>query len=475
MLTDVHPEPATSESPVLTDAAVTSLRASLRGPLLLPADPAYDAARAVWNGMIHKRPGAIARCSGVADVMTVVNFAREHGLPLAVRGGGHNIAGTALCDGGLVIDLSSLRGIQVDPLARLARAQPGVNWGDLDHETQAFGLATPGGIVSTTGIAGLTLGGGFGWLSRKHGLTVDNLRSVDLVTAGGEFKTVNQSEHPDLFWGVRGGGGNFGVVTAFEYDLHPVGPTVMAGMVVYPIKAARDVLRFYRDFTAKAPDELASAAFLRIAPPAPFLPTALHGQPVVGLIVCYTGSLEAADQWVRPIKDFGSPVADLIAPKPFRQHQTLLDSGSPSGRHYYWKSEYLPDLSDAAIETATSFGSRLSSPLSTVLVFQLGGAITRPVVDTAAPHREAAYVFNIQSSWTNAGETKRHVQWTRESWSAMRPFSTGGTYVNFLTADEGLERTRAAYGASWDRLAALKARYDPENLFRFNQNVQPSR
>ncbi len=477
MITDTRTTvtPTHVPQPEKTVNALQALRAQLRGALLEPADAGYDTARAIWNGMIDKRPALIARCNGVADVVAAVNFAREHQLLLAVRSGGHNIAGTALCDGGLVIDLSGLRGIQVDPQARIVRAQPGACWGDLDHETQAFGLATPGGIVSTTGIAGLTLGGGFGWLSRKHGLTVDNLRSVDMVTADGEFKTVSQSQHPDLFWGVRGGGGNFGVVTSLEYDLHPVGPTVMAGMLVYPIEAARDVLRFYRDFTANAPDELASAAFLRIAPPAPFLPKAIHGQPVVGLIVCHTGPLADAEAHLRPLKAFGAPIADLIGPKPFRLHQTLLDSGSPTGRHYYWKSEYLPDLSDAAIETALTFGSRLSSPLSTVLVFQLGGAIARvPAAGTAAAHRDAAYVFNIQSSWVEAGETNRHVQWTRAAWSAMQPFSTGGTYSNFLTADEGAERTHAAYGASWDRLAALKARYDPANLFRVNQNIQPN-
>jgi FAD/FMN-containing dehydrogenase len=471
----MHLKAASPRNTALSEAAIQELRSRLRGPLLQPSDLGYDTARAIWNGMIDKRPALVARAQGAADVVAAVNFAREQGLALAIRSGGHNIAGTALVDGGLVIDLSGLRGIRVDPQARIAHAQPGLNWGDLDHETQPFGLAAPGGIVSTTGIAGLTLGGGFGWLSRKHGLTADNLRSVDIVTAAGQYRTASAIQNPDLFWAVRGGGGNFGVVTSFEYDLHPVGPTVMAGMILYPIDAARDVLRFYREYAAGAPDELGSAAFLRIAPPAPFLPKAIHGQPVVGIIVSYVGPVEAAVEWVGPLKSFGTPVADLITPKPFKQHQTLLDSGNPAGRRYYWKSDYLPGLSDAAIETAISFACRLSSPLSAVLVFQLGGAIARvPAAASAAPHREAAYVFNIQSSWTNAAETGRHVQWTREFWSAMRLFGTGGVYSNFLTADEGADRTRAAYGASWDRLAALKARYDPSNLFRANQNIQPN-
>jgi FAD/FMN-containing dehydrogenase len=460
---------------VLEEATIQAFKACLRGELLRHGDAGYDPARAIWNGMIDRKPLLMARCTGAADVIAAVNFARANQLLLAVRGGGHNIAGTAVCDGGLVIDLSAMRGIHVDPTARTARAQPGSTWGDLDRETQVFGLATPGGMVSTTGVAGLTLGGGFGWLSRTYGLTVDNLRSVDLVTADGRLLTASATEHPDLFWGVRGGGGNFGVVTSFEYQLHPVGPTVMAGMVLYPMEQAHDVLHFYGEYAVAAPDALGTCAVLRIAPPAPFLPHEIHGQPVVGIIACYAGPLEAGERLTRPLKAFGTPVADLIGPKPFTDHQKLLDAGQPPGRHYYWKSEYLPGLSDAAIETTVSYARRLSSPLTAVLIMQLGGAISR--IDegsTAAGNRAAAFVLNINTSWVDPNESSKHIQWTREFWAAMRPFSTGGVYMNFLSADEGEERIRAAYGANYDRLVALKNRYDPTNLFRVNQNIKPT-
>lgn len=457
------------------DAAIQEFKARMRGPLLQPGDAGYAEACALWNGMIQKKPALIARCTGSADVVTAVNFAREHNLLLAVRSGGHNIAGSALCDGGLVIDLSGMKGIHVDPQTRIARVQPGVNWGDLDHETQLFGLATPGGIVSTTGLAGLTLGGGFGWLSRKHGLTSDNLRSVDIVTADGRLLTASANEHADLFWGVRGGGGNFGVVTSFEFDLHPVGPTVMAGLVLYPMEQAREVLRFYRDWAAHAPDELGTLALMRIAPPAPFLPQEIHGRPVVGIAACYAGPVEEGARLLRAVREFGTPAADLIMPKPFMKHQALFDTANPSGRQYYWKSEYLFNISDDLIDTAIGYANQLSSPLSAVLLFQLGGAISRvDEHETAAGHRDAAFVMNVQSSWIEPRENDRHVGWTREFWQAIRPFSTGGVYSNFLTADEGEERVRAAYGANYDRLAALKNTYDPTNLFRMNQNIRPA-
>jgi FAD/FMN-containing dehydrogenase len=470
-----HAATGTASGIPLDEAAIGAFKDKLRGPLFRPGDAGYDATCAIWNGMVQKRPALVARCTGAADVVAAVNFAREHNVLLAIRSGGHNIAGSALCDDGLVIDLSAMRGIHVDPQARVAHAQPGIDWGDLDHETQLFGLATPGGIVSTTGVAGLTLGGGFGWLSRTYGFTADNLRSVDIVTADGRFRRASATEHPDLFWGVRGGGGNFGVVTSFEYALHPVGPTVTAGMVLYPMEQARDVLRFYRDFTAGAPDELGSLALLRIAPPAPFLPEQIHGKPVVGIVVCYVGDAEEGARVLQSIKQLGTPVVDLIASKPYVKHQAMLDATVPSGRHYYWKSEYLSGISDAAIETAISYAGRLSSPLSSVLCFHLGGAISR--IDertTAAGNRAAEFVFNIQSSWTDAHESDRHVRWTREFWSAMRPFAAGGTYMNFLTADEGEERLRAAYGVNYDRLVALKNEYDPANLFRVNHNVLPT-
>ena len=459
----------------LEQATIEELRASLRGPLLRPGDAGYDATRAIWNGMIDRRPALVVRAGGAADVVEAVNFARTHDLLLAVRGGGHNIAGNALCDGGLVIDFSAMRGIHVDPRTRTARVQPGICWGDLDRETQLFGLATPGGIVSTTGVAGFILGGGFGWLSRKYGMTVDNLRSVDVVVADGRVLTASAENHSDLFWGLRGGGGNFGVATSFELKLQPVGPTVMAGMVLHPMDQAREVLRFYRDFAATAPDEVGSTALLRIAPPAPFLPTEIHGKPVVGIVASHAGSVEEGERALRPLKQFGAPVVDLIAPKPYVKHQAMLDAAAPSGRHYYWKSEYLPSLSDTVIETAIGYASRLSSPLTAVLIFQLGGAISRiDESSTAVANRGAAFVFNIQSSWLEPTESERHVSWTREFWSAIRPFATGGVYMNFLTSEEGEARIRAAYGPNYDRLVELKNRYDPTNLLRVNQNIKPT-
>jgi FAD/FMN-containing dehydrogenase len=460
----------------LDEAAVADLQVHFCGPLLRLGDDGYDAARSIWNGMIDKRPTLIARCTGPADVIACVNFTRAHQLLLAVRGGGHNVAGNALCDGGLVIDLSLMRGVRVDPEARLAHVQPGVTLGELDRETQVFGLVTPVGMVSQTGVAGLTLGGGFGWLSRKYGLACDNLLSAEVVTADGRFVTANEREHADLFWGLRGGGGNFGVVTSFTFQLHPVGPTVLAGVIFYPMEQAREVLRFYRDFAASAPDDLTLASVLRIAPSAPFVPQHMHGKPVIGIAACYSGSLEEGKQVMHPLKNFGTLVADTIQPIPFVRFQSLLDTSSPSGHHYYVKSEYLPGLSDAAIETIISHASQLSSPLTSVLIAQLGGAVSR--VDehaTAAGNRRAQFVLNIQSSWLEPGESPRHIQWTREFWTAMRPFSTGGVYVNLLSQDEGEERVVAAYGSNYNRLVALKSKYDPTNLFRVNQNIKPAK
>ena len=462
---------------VARETVLDQLAARLHGRLLRPADADYESARRVWNGMINRRPAAIVQCRGAADVIDAVKFARQHGLLVTVRGRGHNIAGTAIADDGLMIDLSLMTGVWVDPEERVAVVQPGANWGDVDRETQAFGLATPSGIVSSTGIAGLTLGGGFGWLSRKYGFTSDNLLSVDVVTADGEFLTASDTENADLFWGLRGGGGNFGIVTSFRYRLHPVGPVVVAGLRLYPMDQADAVLRFYRDFAANAPDELGTLAVLRMAPAAPFLPREIHGQPVVGIAVCYAGSVEEGERAVQPLKAFGTPVSDGIGPKPYTQHQTLLDSGVPAGRHYYWKSEYLAALTDETSATLVHHAPRMTSPLTSVLLFQLGGAIGRVPEDaSAASHRDAAYVLNIQSSWLDAAEAARHVAWTREFWVAVRPLAMGGVYVNFVGADEGVERVKAAYDTDkLQRLAALKARYDPTNFFRVNQNIQPAR
>jgi FAD/FMN-containing dehydrogenase len=460
---------------LLDAAAIKSLGGRLRGALIGPEDEEYDSARRLWNGMIDRRPAFIIRCTGVADVLEAVNFARNHELLLSVRGGGHNVAGLAVGDGGLMLDLSTMKGIRVDASAYTVQAQPGVLWGELDRETQLFGLATPGGFVSTTGIAGLTLGGGFGWLARKHGYTCDSLLSVDLVTADGRLLTASAEEYEELFWAIRGGGGNFGVATSFRYRLHPVGPTVVAGMVLHPMEKTAEVLRFYSSFCAAAPEALGTMAFLRHAPPAPFLPPEFHGKAVVGLVVCYAGDVAEGERLVRPLKEFGAPIIDLIGPKPYTVHQAMFDSGVPAGNHYYWKSEYLPPITDEAISTLITFGQRITSPDTLVVLFQLGGAVSRlPVAATAASHRNAAFILNIATNWTDVENSDRHMEWTRSFWSAMRPFSTGGVYVNFLSHDDGEERVRAAYGPHYDRLVALKNRYDPTNLFRMNQNIKPT-
>jgi FAD/FMN-containing dehydrogenase len=461
-----------SEAPTID---VERLRGGFHGAVILPADPGYDAARAIWNGAIDRRPACIARCTGVADVVAAVRFARERDLLVAVRSGGHGVGGYALCDGGLVIDLSPMKGIRVDPVARRARAEAGVLWGELDRETQLHGLATVGGIVTHTGIAGLTLGGGIGWLMRKHGATVDNLVSVDLVTADGEVLTASEDENPDLFWGVRGGGGNFGIVTSFEYRLHPVGPIVLAGPIYHPLADAREVLRFYREFIAAAPDELTTIFNLRVAPPLPFLPENVHGKPIVMVGACYAGATEDGIEVVRPLKEFGTPIVDLLEPKPYTALQSMFDPSVPHGWHYYWKSVELPPLTDTAIDTLADHASALTSPKSYCIVFQLGGALARVAEDeTAFSQRDAAHNVNINAVWTEDDpEGERHVAWAREFFSAMQPHAGRHVYVNFL-GDEGADRVRQAYGErQYERLAALKRTYDPTNFFRLNQNIEP--
>ena len=451
------------------------LRTVLRGPVILPADPSYDAARAIWNGAIDRRPACIVHCTGVADVAAAVAFARERDLLVAVRSGGHGVGGHALCEDGLVIDLSPMKGIRVDPVARTARAESGVLWGELDRETQLHGLATVGGIVTHTGIAGLTLGGGLGWLMRKHGATVDNLVSVDLVTADGEILTASEDENPDLFWGVRGGGGNFGVVTSFEYRLHPVGPIVLAGPIFHLLEDAPDVLSFYREFIAEAPDELTTIFELEPAPPLPFLPEALHGKPIVMVAACYAGAAEDGIEVVRPLKEFGSPIADLLEPKPYTALQAMFDPFVPHGWQRYWKSVELPPLTDAAIDTLVEHAEGTTSPRSYCIVFQLGGALARVEEEaTAFNQRSAAHNVNINAVWTEddpGGE--RHVSWARDFFSALEPHAGEGVYVNFL-GEEGADRVRQAYGErKYERLAALKRTYDPTNFFQLNQNIEP--
>jgi FAD/FMN-containing dehydrogenase len=457
------------------EEAVAAFEGRVRGPVFRSGEDGYEQARSIWNGMIDKRPALVQQASGAADVIECVNFARDKGLLLSVRGGGHNIAGTAVADGGLMIDQSHRRGVHVDPRTGVTRVEPGCDWGDVDRETQLHGLVVPGGIVSTTGVAGFTLGGGFGWVTRSYGLASDNLLSVDIVTADGVPIRASESEHPELFWALRGGGGNFGIVTSFEFQAHPVGPTVVAGIVFHPMDKAKEVIDLYRKVTAAAPDELCCLLVLRLAPPAPFLAKEVHGTPVAAIAVCYNGPIADGEKAVAPIKAFGTPLCDTIQPKPFIAHQSFLDSGQPFGRQYYWKSDYFLEMSPKADDVLIDHASRITSPFSGVLAMHLGGASGRVgETETAAGNRDAQHVFNVQAAWEDPAENDVHIAWTRDYWRAMQPFSSGGTYVNFLTRDEGDDRVRAAYGpAIHDRLVEVKTKYDPGNLFRSNQNIRP--
>jgi FAD binding domain/Berberine and berberine like len=445
------------------------------GRVFEPDDADYEDARKIWNGDIRRRPAVIASCTGAADVLAAVRFARERELPVAVRGGGHAVAGHALCEGGLVIDLSPMTGVRVDPLGGTARAQGGCLWRHVDHEAQAFGLAVTGGIVTHTGIGGLTLGGGIGHLMRRMGLAIDNLVACDVVTATGEFLVANDNEHPDLFWGLRGGGGNFGVVTSFEYRLHPLGPTVLAGLLAWPMEQAAEVLRFYRDFVADAPDEVGIMANLRLAPPLPAIPEELHGKPIVALVVCYAGPIEKGREVLRPLRAFLPPAVDAVVPKPYVAHQAMFDPAYPHGRHYYWKAWKLPPLTDAAIDTIVDHASKISSPYSAIPIFTLGGVVGRVPDDaTAFTGRSAAHDINIVASWLpDDPEPNRHKAWARATWEALRPFSEG-VYVNFLS-DEPQSHVKVAYGdRKYARLTELKSKYDPTNFLRSNQNIAPS-
>jgi FAD/FMN-containing dehydrogenase len=449
------------------------LQDNFRGELLRRDGADYEGARRVWNGSINRFPEIIARCAGVADVIDSVVFARENGLLLAVRSGGHSFPGLSVCDGGLVVDLSPMKGIRVDPEARTARTQAGVLLGELDRETQAFGLAVPAGIVTHTGLAGLTLGGGIGWLMRKYGLTIDQLLSVDVVTAEGEFVKASETENPDLFWGIRGGGGNFGIVTEFEFRLNPVGPIVLAGPIFWPIEESPDVLRFYREWIAEAPDELMTIVVHRKAPPLPFVPRELQGKLIVGVVCCYAGSVEEGQKVVRPLKAFGSPVLDLCVPKPFLAHQAMFDPSFPHGWWYYMRSCDVADLTDEVIDITVEHSLRIDSPLTAFPIWQRGGAAARVGEDeTALGGRGAGYTFNITAATETAEGFEEEREWVRNFWSALEPYHTGA-YVNFLM-EEGEERVRQAYGAKkYGRLEELKRRYDPDNLFRLNQNVRP--
>jgi FAD/FMN-containing dehydrogenase len=456
-------------------AVIDALKGRTRGPLVRPGDPGYDEARSVWNAMIDRRPALIARCLGVTDVVACVNAAREHNIPLSIKGGGHNIAGLAVCDGGLMLDMSLMRGVWVDPAERVARAQAGCLLADVDAETQVHGLAAVLGFVSNTGCAGLTLGGGFGYLTRRFGWTSDNLASVDLVTAAGEVLRASERENSDLFWGLRGGGGNFGVATSFEYTLHPVGPEVVAGAIAWRGEEAAGVLEMYRSLATSAPRELTCVAGLRLAPPAPWIAKDVHGKPIVALFVCYSGPLADAERALAPIKAFGTPVGDVLQKRSYVSQQMLLDATQPKGRRYYWKSEYLRSLEPALFAKAVEHASQMISPHSAILIFPLDGALNElPEEHSAVGNRDAVAVLNIASAWEHAKDDGENIEWARRAWRDLRQFSTGGTYINFLTEEEGAERTRAAYRTNYDRLAKVKARWDPANLFRANKNIGPT-
>lgn len=466
-----HPA-ARVESAALA-GAVEAARKACRGEVLAPGDAGFAAARRVYNGGIDRRPALIVRCAGVADVRAAVNLARAHALPLAVRGGGHSAAGFGVCDGGLVVDLSPMKGVRVDPGHRTVQAQAGLTWGELDHETQAFGLASTGGRISSIGIAGMSLGGGYGWLMRKHGLAIDNLLSVDLVAADGSLLTASETENPDLFWGLRGGGGNFGIVTSLTYRLHPVGPVVTGGMAFYAIERARELLYVYRDFMAAATEQLATLCNFLLLPPAPFVPPHLVGLPVVAIPVCHLGSPDEAQRDLAPLRELG-PLIDRIRPMSYLKLQCLFDAAGAFGRLTYGRSGHLSRLGDDAVEALVPYATRLTSPYSIVMLSPLGGAVARVgEQDTAFGFRDTAFDLAVDAVWSDPQHSRRHRQWVQETWAAMQPYAHG-VYVNEL-GDEGPERVREAYcPATYTRLVGLKRRYDPENLFRLNQNIDPA-
>jgi FAD/FMN-containing dehydrogenase len=452
---------------------VDELQSSLRGTVLLPGKPQYDEARTIWNAMIDKHPAIIVRCAGAADVRVAVNFARGQGLPLAVRGGGHNIAGSALVNNGLVIDLSMMRSVQVAPQSMRAWVEGGATLRDVDHETQAYGLATPLGINSTTGVGGLTLGGGFGWLTRKHGLAVDNLVAADIVTASGERLHIDSDNHPDLFWAIRGGGGNFGVVTNFEFALHAVGPTVTAGLIVFPFAQARQVLRNYRDYVEALDDNVSVWAVLRGAPPLPFLPPSVHGTGIVALAFFSPLPLDEVQSAIADVRGFGAPVGEHVGPVPYSAWQQVFDPLLVPPARNYWKSHNFNTLSDAAIDVVIDYAGRLPSAQSEIFLGLLGGAANSHAPDEMAyPHRSALYAMNVHTRWDDPHQDAACLAWAREFFQAAAPHAAGGVYINFLNEDE-VDRIAEAYGPNYQRLREIKAKYDPDNLFRSNQNIRP--
>jgi FAD/FMN-containing dehydrogenase len=457
----------------MKNEVVDAFKATLRGPVLRPGEPGYDDARAIWNAMIDRRPALIARCTGTADVVSAVNFARENGLPLAVRGGGHNIAGSALCEDGLVIDLTPMRDVHVDPRMRMAWVSGGALLSDVDHETQSCGLAVPLGINSTTGAAGLTLGGGFGWLSRMHGLTVDNLVGAEVVTADGKRHWASEEDEPDLFWAIRGGGGNFGVVTLFQFALHPVGPEVTAGLVVFPAAQAGEVMRHYRDFVDTLPDEVSVWAVLRQAPPLPFLAADVHGTNIVALAFFSPQPVDAVAPLLDQVRGFGPSLGEHVGAVPYEAWQKVFDPLLAPGARNYWKSHNFTHLSDEAIDVVLRYAGAVPTPHCEIFLGLIGGrANTLPPEATAYPHRNVQFAMNVHGRWIDPADDDKVITWAREFFGAAAAYAAGSVYINFLTQDEGA-RIHEAYGPNYARLLAIKQRYDPDNLFRFNHNIRP--
>jgi FAD/FMN-containing dehydrogenase len=456
--------------------ALAGLVETLRGRVLTADDPGYDDARSLWNALIDRRPALIVQCSGAADVVDAVNFAREQGLTLSIKAGGHNVAGNAVNDGGIVLDLSQMRGVTVDPAGRTVRVQGGATWGDCDRETQLFGLAVPGGVVSTTGVAGLTLHGGLGHLRRKHGLSIDSLRSVDIVTADGQFRRASATENEDLFWAVRGAGSNFGVVTSFEFEAHPVGPLVFVGAIFYPFEDAPTILPAWRDFMASAPEELSSLAICWSIPPHPPFPPELHGTPIVAVAAAYCGPVEDGERVVQPLRELAQPVVDASGPWPWLGLQSGFDAIFAKGDLRYWKSRALAELSEEAIADVLDFAGRRPSPLTDIVIWHHGGAMTRVgETETAYSGRDAQFLVTAEANWTDPAQNEEAISWARAVWDAMERHSTGGVYLNFPGLGEEEEAlARAGYGANFERLAELKAKYDPDNLFRMNINIPPA-
>ncbi|HEX7912692.1 MAG TPA: FAD-binding oxidoreductase [Paraburkholderia sp.] len=458
----------------VSSSAVDELKNVIRGQVFLPGDPNFDGARSIWNAMIDRKPAMILRCAGAADVRQGVAFARDRGLPLAIRGGGHNIGGSALCDDGIVLDLSQMKSVRIDPAARRAHVEPGATLHDFDHEAQAFGLATPLGINSTTGVAGLTLGGGFGWLSRRFGMTVDNLIAADVVTADGELLRASAESHDELFWAIRGGGGNFGVVTRFEFALHPVGPVVYGGLVVLPLDQAKDALIKYRAAATSMPEELSVWVVLRLAPPLPFLPPETHGKPVIVFAMCYSGPVENGPSVVEPVRTFGAPLGEHLGPMPYVMWQQAFDPLLAPGARNYWKSHNLAEIKDGLIDALLQAIGNLPSSQCEIFFGQIGAQTQRVPVDaTAYSSRDTVYAMNVHSRWDDASDDTRCVDWARAFFEASAPFALGSVYVNFMTQEEG-GRVADAYGPNYERLVAVKNRYDPRNLFHHNQNIRPS-